>query len=418
VTQDYSVAGVPDLRLQPVTDAGLRFAELAEQHAVDAAGAAAKNDDEGRFPVELFDGMKATGFLSATVPVEFGGMGVASVRDLGVGLSRLAHGDGSVAIASTMHLGFGLIGRRLLADARESGNTRIEESISGLLSLLGSGAVAMANFTEAGTDLRHPNATAIRVDGGWSITGRKTFSTLSEIADVFFVSVRIDTDRGPVTRSAFVPRGTPGQRILSNWDALGMRASGSHDVIYENCVVPDDYVLPGGEPWGEDSELTLRIATVGQFPLIAVFLGIAEHASSLAQGATRSRLAAGGPRAESGRGGLQHLVGENEIDLVAGRAIVDHTGRLVDTYLTAEDAVSLTVPDLHRLHAAFQCGKQAVNRLAIKVVDRSMTVVGGSAYQRRHPMARLYRDVRAGPLMQPYSPVEAHQYIAEVLLAE
>jgi len=98
--------------------------------------------------------------------------------------------------------------------------------------------------------------------------------------------------------------------------------------------------------------------------------------------------------------------------------MVDHTGRLLDTYLTAEDAGSLTVPDLHRLHAAFQCSKQAVNRLAINVVDRSMSVVGGASYQRRHPLARLYRDVRAGPFMQPYSPVEAHQYIAESVLAE
>jgi alkylation response protein AidB-like acyl-CoA dehydrogenase len=415
VPENYPDRGVLDLRLQPVTHAGSRFAALADQHATDAAAAAAANDEDGRFPVELFDAMKASGFLSATVPMEFGGMGLSSVRDLGVGVSRLARGDGSVALACTMHLGFGLIGRRLLADARTSGNRQLEENIGGLLGLLGSGAIAMANFTEPGTDVRHPNVTATRVDGGWSISGRKTFSTLSEIADVFFVSLRVDTDRGPVTRSAFVPRGTPGQHILSNWDALGMRASGSHDVIYDDCVVPDHYVLPGGDPWGEESALTLRIASVGQFPLVPVFLGIAEQASSLAHAAARARLAAGGPRAESGRGGLEHLLGENEIDLAAGRALVDHTGRLLDAHLTADDAATLTLADLRRLHAAFQCSKQAVNRLAITIVDRSMSIVGGSAYQRRHPMARLYRDVRAGPLMQPHSPVEANQYIARVL---
>jgi alkylation response protein AidB-like acyl-CoA dehydrogenase len=260
--------------------------------------------------------------------------------------------------------------------------------------------------------------TAQRVSEGWSISGRKSFSTLAEIADVFFVSLRVDTEDGPVTRSAFVPRATPGQTIIPNWDALGMRASGSHDVVYEDCVVPDDYVLPGGEPWGEESELTLRIATVGQFPLIAVFLGIAEHAGALGRGAARQRLEEGGPRVEAGRGGIEHLVGQNEIDLGVARAMVDHTGRLLDTELIADDAPSRPLPHLHRLHAAYQCAKQTVNRLAIDVVDRSMTLVGGSSYQRAHPLARLYRDVRAGPFMQPYSPIEAHRYIANAALAD
>jgi alkylation response protein AidB-like acyl-CoA dehydrogenase len=409
---------VIDLSLQPTTGAGRRFAELAAEHASEAANGAAEHDATGTFPVALFENMKQSGFLKATVPSEQGGMGLSSVRDLGVGLGRLAQGDGSAAIAATMHLGFGLIAQRLVADAARSNRIELRQSIVAVLEVLGTGAIVMANFTEPKTDLRHPNVVATPVDGGWSITGRKTFSTLCEIADLFFVSVRTETDGGPMTKSVLVPRGTPGQQILSNWDGLGMRASGSHDVVYDGCVVPDAYMLPGGVPWGQDSDLSLRIATVGQFPLVPVFLGIAEAAHLHALDAARPRTTADDPSADMGRAGLTQLVAENERDLATCRAVVDRTGSLLDTFLMADDSPRLDIGDMSRVHALFQCSKQVVNRLSVSVVDRSMSVVGGSSYRREHPLSRLYRDVRAGGFMQPYSPVEANEYIGSVALQQ
>jgi alkylation response protein AidB-like acyl-CoA dehydrogenase len=400
-----------DLTLRPTTGAGREFLALAEHHAEEVAATAAIRDQTAEFPRPVFEAMRASGFLAATVPKEFGGLGLSSVHDLGVGLERLGRADASTAIAANMHLGFGLIGQLLLRQARSGGGATLEERIGALMKGLGEGAIAMANFTEPGTDLLHPFSEGRRVEGGWSITGRKTFSTLAEIADLFFVSIRVVDGEEVYMRSAIVPRGTHGQQIHQNWDALGMRASGSHDVIYDECVVPESYLLPGQAPWGEDSELTLIIGTVGQFGLVPVFLGIAEQAAKLAREVARERLHGPGPDP----GSLTHSVGEMEVELATCRALVDHTGHILDEQLIAYPA-KRSQGQLRQLASAFQCAKLAVNRCSIMIVDQALSIVGGRAYLNSHPLSRLYRDVRAGPFMQPYSPIYAYPYIGRVAL--
>ena len=134
-------------QLQPRTNAGRRSAELAEQHAAEVAEHAEEHDRDGTFPAEAFETMKASGFLAATVPEAFGGLGLDSAHDLGVGLNRLARSDGSVTIAANMHLSFGMIGTRPARGAREAGDEATATANEGLLGMIGGGAIAMANTT-------------------------------------------------------------------------------------------------------------------------------------------------------------------------------------------------------------------------------------------------------------------------------
>ena len=405
-----------DFRMQPRTEAGQRFVGLAEVHAKEAAEHADRHDREGTFPLEVFEAMKASGFLTATVPAEYGGFGMASSYDLAVGLSRLGQGDGSTAIAANMHLVFGLIAARNLRRAQGQGNEQEVAMLQGYLTLLGSGSIGMANATEGGTDLLHPLVEATRVDDGWALNGRKIFGTLSPMADLFFVPLRTRMeDGGWASGFAIVPRGTPGQQILDNWDAVGMRASGSHDVVYENCLIPAEFVTVG-EGWGEWFEDLLVIGTVGNIGLLGSFLGIAEAAHDLAVELARSRKKAPSGRKIAERSGIQHQVAESEADLGTCRALIERVGRLLDHHELERHPSEVAIDELHELNREFQCAKLVVNRRCIDVVDRSLTISGGAGYLSNNALSRLYRDVRAGPFMQPLSPNEAYDYIGQVAL--
>jgi alkylation response protein AidB-like acyl-CoA dehydrogenase len=405
-----------DFRMQPGTEAGQRFVGLAEVHAKEAAEHADRHDRDGTFPLEVFDAMKASGFLTATVPAEFGGFGMDSSYDLAVGLSRLGQGDGSTAIAANMHLVFGLIAARNLRRAKGRGDEQDQTAMEGYLTLLGSGAIGMANATEGGTDLLHPLVEATRVDGGWAINGRKIFGTLSPLADLFFVPIRARTnDGGWASGFAIVPRDTPGQQVRDNWDALGMRGSGSHDVVYENCVVPSEFVTIG-EPWGEWFEDFLVIGTVGNIGLIGSFVGIAESAHGIAVDMARTRKKAPSGRKIGERSGIQHQVAESEADLATCRALIERVGRLLDHHVLERPPAEVALDELHELNQEFQCAKLVVNRKCIDVVDRSLTISGGAGYLSSNVLSRLYRDVRAGPFMQPLSPNEAYEYIGQIAL--
>lgn len=405
-----------DMSIQPRTAPGRRFFELAEMHAKEAADVAGHHDQEGTFPVEVFESMKASGFLTSTVPEEFGDLGMASGHDLAAGLARLGRADGSTAIAANMHLVFGMIAGRTLRGAREAADENIAAQMGAYLAVLGSGAIGAANATEGGTDLRHPLVEAVQVEGGWSLTGRKIFGTLSPVADLFFVPFRTaGDDGGSGSGYAIVPRGSAGQTIRDNWDALGMRGSGSNDIVYENCFVPDAFVDVAGT-WGEENEMSLVIGTAGNIGLLGAFLGIAEAARDLVIDMARTRTKAPSGRPIAERHGIQHQVAEMEADLETCRAVIERAGRLIDEELYERSPNEVTLEDHHLLGARFQCAKLVANRKAIDVVDRALTISGGAGYLSASPLSRLYRDVRAGPFMQPLSPNEVYEYVGKVTL--
>lgn len=399
------------------TPAGEKFVELAERHADEAAPGAAERDRTATFPAEIVDSMKSSGFIKAMVPEEFGGMGVSSVHDLVVAMNRLGRADASLAIAVNMHFTASHVAARLLRAARESGDATAAAGIEGYLAFLGGGAISLANATEASTDLRHPMLTATKVEGGWELTGRKIFGTLSPVADVMTVSCRVTAADGSHRAGmAVVFRGTAGQTIHDNWDALGMRASGSHDVSYDGCFVPDGMLMLRGA-WGEESDMGLVISTAGNVGLLAVYLGVAEAARDHVARLLTTRTKQPTGHVLAARPGIQHGMAELEMAVATCRAHLDWVTRLIDDELGRPIADS-TVDDLHHLNGAFQASKLVVNRAAIDAVDKAMQLTGGSGYLTADVLSRLYRDVRAGPFMQPFSPNEAYEYIGRVALGQ
>ena len=138
--------------LQPVTDAGRRLVKAAEEHAVDFATTADEHDRYGAFPVHNVTAMHQSGLLGAAVPAELGGMGVDSIHDLTVAISRLASGDATSALVATMHLAQTIESAREWRHAVRNGDEETAAGLAAFLSPFASGEVLVAAaVTENGT---------------------------------------------------------------------------------------------------------------------------------------------------------------------------------------------------------------------------------------------------------------------------
>ncbi|HTI83062.1 MAG TPA: acyl-CoA dehydrogenase family protein [Acetobacteraceae bacterium] len=406
-----------DFALQPCTTSGLRFAELAENHATDFAIRAAQHDLEGSFPFENVEAMQRSGVMGACVPVEFAGLGVESLHDVMLGISRLGRGDGSTAIGTAMHLLSSWVITRGWRSATAAGDTPLAERMASLLRRIAAGETVLCSpQSEPGTDMLHPLVEATNVTDGWRLNGRKIFGTFSPAASLFAISCRVGNQSVGFRRvMAMVPAGSLGMVVKNNWDALGMRGSGSHDIVFQDCFVPEGAVRDDC-PWGEWSERSLSGQMAFNMGLVGAFLGIAEAARDLAITAVTSRRRGSSGPLQSDRPAIQHLIGEIEIDLAAARAILSRNATTVDAFFSRHPAGTAPLSELHALMKDFQCAKWFVNRKAIEIIDRAMAASGGAGYLSTNPLSRLYRDVRAGPFMQLFSPNEAFGYIGKVTL--
>jgi len=265
-------------------------------------------------------------------------------------------------------------------------------------------------LTESGTDLLHPMAEATRHGDGWLLNGHKTFSTGVPAANLLSVAFRMKDEQGDYrTATAYVRKDNPAVDVRNNWDALGMRGSGSHDVVFTNCFISDSDVTDLG-PWGELTPRFLMASIAGVIGLASAFLGIAEAARNIA-------LKAIAARGQADRYAIRHLIAEMEIDLAAARATLARTAENADALFEA-NPVNVPLDDLQDVAKDFQCAKWFVTRKAMQIVDRALTASGGSGYLTRNPLSRLYRDVRAGPFMQPFSPNEAFDFIGGITLGQ
>ena len=407
-----------EFELQALTEPGKLMIELAEKHAADFAVRAAEHDRDGTFPFENIAAMKKSGFAAAAVPKEFGGMGVTSIHDSVVAVSRLGRGDGATPLAFTMHLFRTLLTVRTLRGAIASGNQARRKRSEELLKKIGAGEliIAVAN-AERGANIRTSRTLATRVEGGWLFNGTKSFATGSPAADVLAVRARYENEVGESRLgAAVVPVTRPGLEIMDNWDGMGMRASGSHDVVFTDYFVKDEEFVDIGE-FGKFNAPFLAVATATHLGLCSPFLGIAESAHELALTAIKDRDAIRNPM-------NQVTAAENEIDLAATRAVLSRAAQTFDDfYQTAagtapSNGPSTEVPeaDAFQLIKSAAIAKKFVTDRSCVIVDRAVTLYGGGAFLNNNTLARLYRDVRAGPLMQPWARDQAVEIIGKVAL--
>jgi alkylation response protein AidB-like acyl-CoA dehydrogenase len=380
------------------TAAGERLVHLAETLAAELATRASRHDREASFPYASIDALKRAGYFTAPIPAELGGLDATSVHDVLVASSRLARGDASVAIGVNMHLAVLLTIVRRYQVAVAAGDERRAAAFGASLEEIAHDGVVLATATsEHGQDLTRPATTATRTATGWRIDGRKAFCTMSPAATALHAAVTFVDDRGDERYGyARIPADAPGVEIHGDWDALGMRASGSHSVTF-TAVEVSASALRGGFPTGDAEAYMDRNLVIGLFHASAS-LGIAESAVEVATTALAKR-----PEHDAR---TRTLVAENVIELGACRATLARAATLVDE--SDEELVAL--------FAETQAAKAFVNETAARIVDRALALSGGAGYLNGHPLARAYRDVRAGSFMHPLGTNRAYDLLGDVAL--
>jgi alkylation response protein AidB-like acyl-CoA dehydrogenase len=370
---------------------------LAGRLADEFAERAGEHDRENTFPAENWDRMRDDGFLRLTVPKELGGMG-GGLYDLFIAQERLAQGDASTALAVNMHLSpalqFAMAWRRLRDERNEW-----------YLRGIADGRIVVASVTSEpgmGGALLDNRTTARRVDGGYVVNGHKMFFTESEVCTHFISNARYDDPQlGPRMLAYRTAKDVPGIALKRTWDTMGMRATQSNDVLFEDLFVPEDEIFHSFPVGHFDARVQQSIFTVAVPSFGAVFLGIAEGGMEWA----RQHVLRGGKQHD---GEVQRHFAEMEVLLEAARSTLYRHALEVD----GGSYFSLPVQDGM---ARGNLVKYIATNNAVEIMDRVVHVVGGLGYHRRFPVERMYRDVRAGPIM-PFNNLDAHRLFAETSL--
>lgn len=336
------------------------------------AARAAPHDEEDRFVGENLATLKAHGVLVAGLPTELGGGG-AEHRELAEMLRVLSQYCGSTALALSMHT-------HQVATAA----WRWRRDPAPLEPLLRSvSANNLVLVSSGGSDWIAGSGKAEPVQGGWSVEARKIFASGVPIGDVIVTSaVWDDPQSGPTVLHFPLPLKNPNVKILDTWRVLGMRGTGSHDILIERAFIPEADVFlrrPQGK-W----HLLFHVISLLAVPLIySVYLGIAEAARDIAIQCCRKR---------RDTRDLPYLVGEMENELAAAR--LAHRD-MVDAAASEEPGEQTT----NRI----MIGRAILAHSVIRSVEKAMEVAGGAAFYRDVGLERHFRDVQAAryhPLQQ------------------
>jgi len=349
--------------------------EIARDLGKIFAQRASETTDEDRFVADNFAMLKSSGLVEAGVPRELGGGG-ADVDELAAMLRTLAYHCGSTALAFSMHTHQVAIPAwrwRHQAPAKAAVEPLLKRIVGERILLLSSG----------GSDWIAGSGKADRVEGGYRINARKVFTSGAPTGDILMTGAVLESPGEPPMVLHFgIPMHSPHVKVLDTWRTLGMRGTGSHDVLIEGHVVPDAAVAVKRKS-GEWHPLFHIIATIA-FPLIySVYLGVAEGARDIAVELAK--------RKKPGRHTID-LAGRMETELAGARLAVQ----------SMLAAVRLNAPSATTINQVM-IGRQLAERHAIAAVAYAMEMAGGAGFYRSAGLERRFRDIQAAR----YHPLQA-----------
>jgi alkylation response protein AidB-like acyl-CoA dehydrogenase len=326
-------------------------------------------DEEQIFPVDVIKQCGQLGYLGAIFPEELGGSGLGYI-EYSIIIEELARVDGSVGLIVAAHNS--LCTNHIFT----AGNDAQKEKY---LPKLASGEwIGSWSLTEpeAGSDAGGTRTAATFVGGQWVINGSKTFTTNAQYADVCVAMAVTNRAASQHGISAFIiDKGTAGFRVGKKENKLGMRASATGEVLFQDCrVAPEQLLGKQGEGFVD----SLRILDGGRISIAALSVGIAQGAYDAALRYSKFRKQFGRPISEFQA--IQHKLADMATEIEAARLLTYRAGWMKDQgdRVTKESAMA----------------KLFSSEIAVRVCNEAVQIHGGYGFIKDYPVEKFYRDVK------------------------
>jgi alkylation response protein AidB-like acyl-CoA dehydrogenase len=356
-----------DLRAGSAPD----WVRLMQELGPGFAARASVHDAKDSFVAQNFAELRASGVFAAGVPKPLGG-GDASYPELCAMLRTLAHYCGSTALTLSMHTH--VIAAAAWRWRRDPKSTEL------LLRRVASESLFV--ITSGGSDWLTASGTAEPVEGGFMINARKVFASGMPAGDLLMTqAIYDDPEAAPTVLHFAIQLPNTGVAPQDSWYVLGMRGTGSQDVMIRDVFIPESGILLR-RPAGRTSPAFHLSPGMIPLPLVyAVYLGIAEAAYDLALATARKR---------TGDHGLPYLVGEMHNDLALAR--VAHRDMV--------EAADIGEPGLETTNRIWT-GRTLVGRAVLRVVEKAMEAAGSGSFYRTSVLERLFRDIQGARYHRP-----------------
>ena len=324
-------------------------------------------DEAQIFPKELFHEMGKLGFLGVLVSPEYGGAGMGYAEYITI-VDEISQVCGSIGLSVAAH-------NSLCTQHINQFGT--EEQKRRWLPKLATGEwIGAWGLTETGTgsDAGGMNTTAVRHENGWMLNGSKNFITHAISGDVAVVIARTGEKGDSHGMTAFVvEKGTPGFQGGRKENKLGMRASETAGLFFDQCFVPDNQVLGNV---GEGFIQSMKILDGGRISIAALSLGIAKGAHKAALRYSREREQFGQPIGDFQ--GIAFKLAEMSTKIYAAELMTRHAGSLKDQgrKVTQESAMA----------------KLFASETAVEVATDGVQIHGGYGYTKDYPAEKYFRD--------------------------
>jgi alkylation response protein AidB-like acyl-CoA dehydrogenase len=326
-------------------------------------------DEKEEFPWGIMKILADAGLFGVYLPEEYGGLG-GGILDLCLVVEQLSRVCSGVAVSYAAS-GLGTL-TMLQFGTEEQKRKYLPDIASGR-------KLAAFGLTEAtaGSDAGGIQTIATPTSGGYILNGTKQFITNGGEAEIYTVIALTDKERGPRGASAFlVDKGAPGFSFGRKEKKLGIRASATRELVFEDCFVPEENML-GRKGMG--FILTMKLLDYSRPGLGAQAMGLAQGALEAAVDYAKTRVQFGHPIIALQA--VQHMLADMAIEVEAARALVYATARMIDSGakdFTQESAMA----------------KVFASDVAMKVTTNAMQIFGGVGYMRDYPIEKMFRDAK------------------------